>query len=73
MYIYIYIYMYVCIYIYIYIYIYTYEKGSANKNAKFSQLVSAMGSPHERRLFINIYRCLQNGHPFFFYYDIVVL
>ena len=35
------------------------RRGSANKNAEFSQLVLGMGCPQEQRLFINIYRCLQ--------------
>ena len=35
------------------------RKDSGNKNADFSQLVSAMDCPLERWLFINIYRCLQ--------------
>ena len=43
---------------YIYIIVRT-RRDSANKNAEFSQLVSAMGCPQERRLLINIYRCLQ--------------
>ena len=31
------------------------RRDSVNKNAEYSQLVSAMGYPQERRLFINIY------------------
>ena len=35
------------------------RRDSANKNTKFSQLVSAISCPQEQRLFINIYPCLQ--------------
>ena len=35
------------------------RRDSANKNAEFSPLVSAMGCPLERSVFINIYHCLQ--------------
>ena len=31
------------------------RRDSANKNAEFSLLVSAMGCPQERKLFISIY------------------
>ena len=53
--------MYVFIYVYVcaYIYIVCVRSDSANKTAEFSQVVSAIVCPLERRLFINIYRCLQ--------------
>ena len=49
-YIYIYLYIYICVYIYIYIYIYyvvRMRRDSANKSAKFSQLVSVIVCPQE--------------------------
>ena len=42
-----------------FIYIVRMRRESSNKNAEFSQLVSAMGCPQEQKLFINIYCCLQ--------------
>ena len=52
-------YLYMYMYVYIYIYIVCVRRDSANKTAEFSPVVSAIVCPLERRLFINIYRCLQ--------------
>ena len=41
------------------VYIVRMTRDSPSKNAEFSQLVSAMGWPQERRFFINIYQDIQ--------------
>ena len=41
------------------VYIVRMTRDSSSKNAEFSQLVSAMGCPQERRFFINIYQDIQ--------------